>query len=108
MSVKVQTSNGRYLGETSFEYTDVINDVLQMMLRDRELQAIFFSRLAKDLARKTDETEREQTSSLKIAGEAVPSGAFAGSKSRKPPLSDLLKCQDLVAAYKSRTRGGLF
>ena len=85
MSVKVQTSSGHYLGETSFEYTDVISDVLQLMLHDAKLQASFFHRLAEHLERKTDETDRKQppeSSSLKIAGEAAPYGAFSGSKSK--------------------------
>ena len=75
MSVKVQTSSGRYLGETSFEYTDVVSDVLQQILHDRKLQASLFRRFAEELERKTDETERKQppeSSSLKIAGKAAP------------------------------------
>ena len=85
MSVKVRTSSGHYLGETSFEYIDDIRDVLQLMLHDAKLQASFFRRLAEKLERKTDETDRKQppvSSSLKIAGKAAPYGAFSGPQAK--------------------------
>ncbi|XP_073227617.1 uncharacterized protein [Porites lutea] len=57
VAVKVQTFSGRLLGETTFEYVDEVEHVLQILLRDRKLQARYFYLLAEKLTSKPSETD---------------------------------------------------
>ena len=57
VAVKVQTMSGRLLGETTFEYVDEVEHVLQILLHDRKLQARYFYLLAEKLTSRPSETD---------------------------------------------------
>ena len=59
VTVTVKSMRGNLLGETSFVYVDEVEDVLQMLLHNRRLQARYFLLLAQELGNRswTDPTD---------------------------------------------------
>ena len=62
VTVNVESSTGNYLGNTLFEYVDEVQDILQQLVRDSRLQAMFFHFWAQELGNKTDESEKRRPS----------------------------------------------
>lgn len=73
VAVKVQTFTGRLLGETTFEYVDEVEHVLQILLRDRRLQARYFYLLAEKLTSKPSETDDDthEPPNSQVTGKAL-------------------------------------
>ena len=53
VTVTVKSIRGNFLGETSFDYVDEVENVLQMLLRNRRLQARYFLLLAQELGNRS-------------------------------------------------------
>lgn len=53
VTVTVKGMTGNFLGETSFDYVDEVENVLQMLLRNRRLQARYFLLLAQELGNRS-------------------------------------------------------
>ena len=53
VTVTVKSIRGSFLGETSFDYVDEVENVLQMLLRNRRLQARYFLLLAQELGNRS-------------------------------------------------------
>ena len=70
VTVRVESSNGNYLGETSFEYYEEPNnqDVLRLLVHDPELQQRFFKYWVEGLS------ERQQK--LQPPSNVTPAGTF--------------------------------
>ena len=60
--VKVQTSDGQYLGSTVFTYVDEDQEVFRPFVTSKRQQSKFFSFLAEGLAIRESETEQGGTS----------------------------------------------
>ncbi|XP_078354207.1 uncharacterized protein LOC144638813 isoform X1 [Oculina patagonica] len=84
VKVKVMSSTGSYLGDTSFTYIDDIEDVLRLLIHDRELQSTFFHLWAQGLGNETSESETKQRHSSQ-----APSNFNTGTTER-PNLTKLL------------------
>ena len=57
VTVKVLSSTGRFLGETSFKYTDIVEDILKKLVHDAEMQSKFFHCWAQELGNVLSEPE---------------------------------------------------
>lgn len=57
VTVKVLSSAGRVLGETSFEYIDVVEDILKKLVHDTRMQSKFFHCWAQELGKVLSEPE---------------------------------------------------
>ena len=53
VTVTVKSMRRNFLGETSFVYVDEVENVLQLLLRDRQLQARYFLLLAQELGNRS-------------------------------------------------------
>ena len=71
VTVKVESSAGRYLGETLFEYMDEVEDILRQLVHDGGLQARFFHIWAQGLRDKTNTTEDRETSQTALSFKAA-------------------------------------
>ena len=60
VTVKVLSSAGRVLGETSFKYTDMIEDILKKLVHDTRMQRRFFHCWAQELGNVLSEPENLQ------------------------------------------------
>ena len=62
VDVKIQTSDGQYLGSTVFTYVDEDQEVFRRFITSNRLQSKFFSFLAQELAVRESKTEKDGTS----------------------------------------------
>lgn len=62
VDVKVQTSDGQYLGSTVFTYVDEDQEVFRRFITSDRLQSKFFSFLAQELAIRKSKPEQDETS----------------------------------------------
>jgi len=62
VDVKVQTSDGQYLGSTVFTYVDEDQEVFRRFITSNRLQSKFFSFLAQELEVRESKTEQDGTS----------------------------------------------
>ena len=71
VAVKVQTSDGQYLGATVFTYVDEDQEVLRRFITSDSLKSKFFNFLAQELAIRERKTEQDWAS--KCSSECVDS-----------------------------------
>ena len=62
VDVKVQTSDGQYLGSTVFTYVDEDQEVLWRFITSDRLQSKFFTFLAQELTIQESKTEKDGAS----------------------------------------------
>lgn len=71
----MESSTGRYLGETLFEYADEVEDILQQLVHDAGLQARFFQIWSQGLGNRTNDGEKQKTSQT-TGSSFKPAGMF--------------------------------
>lgn len=105
VTVTVKSIRGNFLGETSFDYVDEVENVLQMLLRNRRLQARYFLLLAQELGNRslsdpTDHVKEDKHPSEHFSSEkpgiTLESGVFCfdsdDSSLQLLPLITILPC----------------
>ena len=64
VDVKVQTSDGQYLGSTVFTYVDEDQEAFRRFITSDRLQAKFFNFLAQELTIRESKTEQDGASDV--------------------------------------------
>ena len=81
VAVKVQTSDGQYLGATVFTYVDGDQEVLRRLITSDRLKSKFFTFLAHELAIRESKTKQDGAS--KCSSECMDSWFVRVGKTRK-------------------------